>query len=72
MQNEAELRSEQLRKTDDSERTDKIFRIDTVTLLNDIRELEIKLSDHYRQVEKKFSKNLLSTALNSCRWLWLG
>lgn len=56
MQNEAELRSEQLRKTDDSERTDKIFRIDTVTLLNDIRELEIKLSDHYRQVEKKSQK----------------
>ena len=56
MQNEAELRSEQLRKTDDSERTDKIFRIDTVTLLNDIRELEMKLSDHYRQVEKKSQK----------------
>ena len=35
----------------DAERVDHIVRIDTGALLNVIRELEIKLSDHHRQVE---------------------
>ena len=37
-------------RIEDSGRVDQIMRIDTSALLNVIRDLEVKLSDHHRQV----------------------
>ena len=54
MQKDGELLSDQLGKVDESERADKLLRIDTAALLKVIRELEIKLSDHHRQVIQRY------------------
>ena len=37
---------------DDAGRVDQIMRVDTAALLNIIRELEVKLSEHHRQVNQ--------------------
>lgn len=41
---------------DDSNRVDQIVRVDTGALLTVIRELEIKLSEHHRQVDSLHKK----------------
>ena len=51
---------EAMAKMEDSGRVDQIMRIDTTALLNIIKDLEFKLSDHHRQVEGNRRTKLLA------------
>ena len=46
---------------DDSKLVDQIIRVDTGALLTIIRELEVKLSEHHRQVRKILRQRSLSS-----------